>query len=168
MELSSSPRRSSRSPAIRHVVDSSCRKLKELTMRNLATAMVEELLEELMATEEVVVMMMIGAAAATVEVAMTNSLNSLLVYWLDSRYLSMTERNPVRTKAITSPILNFLGDFFCQVQQLSLLLPLHFTSFFPMKLSFFFCVPLEISFFQLQVFCKLSDNCNSWVGASFS
>jgi hypothetical protein len=82
MELSSSPRRSSRSPAIRHVVDSSCRKLKELTMRNLATAMVEELLEELMATEEVVVMMMIGAAAATVEVAMTNSLNSLLVYWL--------------------------------------------------------------------------------------
>jgi hypothetical protein len=42
------------------------------------------LLEEMMATEEevVVVMMMIGAAAATVEVAMTNSLNSLLVYWL--------------------------------------------------------------------------------------
>jgi hypothetical protein len=27
----------------------------------------------------------------------------------------MTERNPVRTKAITSPILNFLGDFFCQL-----------------------------------------------------
>jgi hypothetical protein len=48
--------------------------------------MLEELLEEMMATdEEVVVMMMIGAAAAaaaTVEVAMTNSLNSLLVYWL--------------------------------------------------------------------------------------
>jgi len=41
----------------------------------------------MMATEEevVVMMMMIGAAAAaaaTVEVAMTNSLNSLLVYWL--------------------------------------------------------------------------------------
>jgi hypothetical protein len=64
----------------------------------------------------------------------------------------MTERNPVRTKAITAAILNFLGDFFRQVQQLSLLLPLHFTSFFPMKLNFFFCVPLEISFFELQVF----------------
>jgi hypothetical protein len=83
MELSSSPRSSSRPPAIRHVVDSSCRKLKELTTRNLAAAMLEELLEEMMATEEeVVVMMMIGATAATVEVAMTNSLNSLLVYWL--------------------------------------------------------------------------------------
>ncbi|CAK9203629.1 unnamed protein product, partial [Sphagnum troendelagicum] len=32
-----------------------------------------------------------------------------------SRYLSMTERNPVRTKAITAAILNFLGDFFCQL-----------------------------------------------------
>ncbi|CAM6058313.1 unnamed protein product [Sphagnum tenellum] len=102
MELSSSPRSSSRPPAIRHVVDSSCRKLKESTTRNLATAMLEELLEEMMVTEEeVVVMMMIGAAAATVEV----------VYWC----LSMTERNPVRTKAITAAILNFLGDFFCQL-----------------------------------------------------
>ncbi|CAM6035156.1 unnamed protein product [Sphagnum compactum] len=27
----------------------------------------------------------------------------------------MTERNPVRTKAITAAILNFLGDFFCQL-----------------------------------------------------
>jgi hypothetical protein len=69
MELSSSPRSSSRPPAIRHVVDSSCRKLKELTTRNLAAAMLEELLEEMMATEEEVVVM-------------TNSLNSLLVYWL--------------------------------------------------------------------------------------
>jgi hypothetical protein len=111
MELSSSPRSSSRPPAIRHVVDSSCRKLKELTTRNLAAAMLEELLEEMMATEEeVVVMMMIGATAARVEVAMTNSLNSLLVYWL--------ERNHVQTKAITAAILNFLGDFFCQVLKL--------------------------------------------------
>ncbi|KAH8941334.1 hypothetical protein BDL97_14G032500 [Sphagnum fallax] len=27
----------------------------------------------------------------------------------------MTERNPVRTKAINAAILNFLGDFFCQL-----------------------------------------------------
>jgi hypothetical protein len=50
----------------------------------LQAAMVEELLEEMMATEEEKeeeVVMMIGAAA-TVEMAMTNSLNSLLVYWL--------------------------------------------------------------------------------------
>ncbi len=48
----------------------------------LQAAMVEELLEEMMATEEEEeeVVMMIGAAA-TVEMAMTNSLNSLLVYW---------------------------------------------------------------------------------------
>jgi hypothetical protein len=47
----------------------------------LQAAMVEELLEETMATEEEEVVMMIGAAA-TVEMTMTNSLNSLLVYWL--------------------------------------------------------------------------------------
>jgi hypothetical protein len=47
----------------------------------LQAGMVEELLEETMATEEEEVAMMIGAAA-TVEMAMTNSLNSLLVYWL--------------------------------------------------------------------------------------
>jgi hypothetical protein len=46
----------------------------------LQAAMVEELLEEMMATEEEVVMMI--GAAATVEMAMTNSLNNLLVYWL--------------------------------------------------------------------------------------
>jgi hypothetical protein len=44
--------------------------------------MVEELLEEMMATEEEEVVVMMIGAAATVEMAMTNSLNSLLVYWL--------------------------------------------------------------------------------------
>jgi len=102
MELSSSPRSSSRPPAIRHVVDSSCRKLKELTTRNLATAMLEELLEEMMATEEevVVVMMMIGAAAATVEVAMTNSLNSLLVYWLGTCFPASQILKKLLTKTL--------------------------------------------------------------------
>jgi hypothetical protein len=48
----------------------------------LQAAMVEELLEEMMATEEEEEVVMMIGAAATVEMAMTNSLNSLLVYWL--------------------------------------------------------------------------------------
>jgi hypothetical protein len=48
----------------------------------LQAAMVEELLEETMATEEEEEVVMMIGAAATVEMAMTNSLNSLLVYWL--------------------------------------------------------------------------------------
>jgi hypothetical protein len=47
----------------------------------LQAAMVEELLEEMMATEEEEEVVMMIGAAATVEMAMTNSLNSLLVYW---------------------------------------------------------------------------------------
>ncbi len=64
--------------------------------------MLEELLEEMMATEEevVVVMMMIGAAAATVEVAMTNSLNSLLVYWLGTCFLASQILKKLLTKTL--------------------------------------------------------------------
>jgi len=48
----------------------------------LQAATVEELLEEMMATEEEEEAVMMIGTAATVEMAMTNSLNSLLVYWL--------------------------------------------------------------------------------------
>ncbi len=60
--------------------------------------------EEMMATEEevVVVMMMIGAAAAaaTVEVAMTNSLNSLLVYWLGTCFPASQILKKLLTRAL--------------------------------------------------------------------
>jgi hypothetical protein len=44
--------------------------------------------------------MMIGAAAATVEVAMTNSLNSLLVYWLGTCFLASQILKKLLTKTL--------------------------------------------------------------------
>jgi hypothetical protein len=65
----------------------------------LQAGMVEELLEETMATEEEEVAMMIGAAA-TVEMAMTNSLNSLLVYWLGTCFPASQILKKLLTKTL--------------------------------------------------------------------
>jgi hypothetical protein len=101
-------------PAIRHVVDSSSRKLKELTTRNLANATGGNGGGVAGGNDGN------GGGGGDDDWSSSNSgdgddklpqQSTGLLAW----YVSMTERYPVRTKAITAAILNFLGDLFCQL-----------------------------------------------------
>jgi peroxisomal membrane protein 2 len=103
-------------PAIRHLVDSSSRKLKELTTRNLANATGGNGGGVAGGNDG----NRGGGGGGDDDWSSSNSgdgddklpqQSTGLLAW----YVSMTERYPVRTKAITAAILNFLGDLFCQL-----------------------------------------------------
>jgi hypothetical protein len=102
-------------PAIRHLVDSSSRKLKDLTTTNLANATGGNGGGVAGGNDG-----NRGGGGGDDDWSSGNSgdgddklpeQSTGLLAW----YVSMTERYPVRTKAITAAILNFLGDLFCQL-----------------------------------------------------